>query len=51
MDRPTMPARNSFEERQLEMVQRGRLTLAEAQRNVQKYRELREASMARMVAS
>lgn len=49
--RSTIPARSSFEERQLALVQRGQLTISDAQRNVEGYRERREASVARLMGA
>lgn len=48
-DRPTVPARNSFEEKQYDLVRRSVISIGHAQQNVERYRELRNASAARLL--
>lgn len=48
--RITTPAPSSFEEAELEKVRLGRQDLSEAIRNVEKYRELREAAINRLLS-
>jgi hypothetical protein len=50
MNQPnTIPARDSFEERQLELVRRGLMTIEDAQRSVEGYRERRRMSVVRLL--
>ena len=45
----TIPARNSFEERQLDLVAQGVISIEHSRQNVERYRELRNASAARLL--
>lgn len=48
-DRQTVPARHSFEEKQYELVRKSVIGIEAARQNVERYRELRNASAARLI--
>lgn len=48
-ERPTIPARSSYEREQGELVDLDKLSISESTRNVETYRELREMSVARLI--